>query len=118
MGKKRRGILTPFVRDKKRDFASGEGGALLRSDAGQVFGMRRGELLWRTEVGTELERLRHHQNSDVVRELGRVYTRDAVRRWLPSAELTAFAMSQEDATLRGRITLRDGDDEETLEVNR
>ena len=119
MGKKeRRGILTPFVRDKKRDFASGVGAALLQSDARQLLGMRPGELPWRTELGTELDRLRHKQNTDVVRELGRVYTREAFVRWLPSVAVTGFSIAQEAESLRVRVTLRHGDDEGSVEVER
>lgn len=118
MAKKRKGVITPFVRDKKRDFASGKGWALTMSKAQQVLGTRPGEVPWRTELGTELDRLRHQQNTNVTRELGRVYTRDALRAFVPSVSLTGFSAAQDGERLFVRVTLNDGDSERSVEVTR
>jgi uncharacterized protein len=118
MAREPRGLLVPFRRDKKSDFASGVGADLLHSDAEQVLGTQPGELPWRTEFGTELDRLRHRQNTEIVRELGRVYTRDALRRWLPTAELTEFSIRQSDVSLRPRVGLRARGAAAVVEVER
>ena len=118
MARERRGLLVPFRRDKKRDFASGVGADLLRSDAEQALGTQPGELAWRTEFGTELDRLRHRGNTEIVRELGRVYTRDAIKRWLPTAELTKFSITQHGTSLRPSVVLRNRATEAAVEVER
>ncbi len=89
-----RGLLTPFQRDRKRDFASGEGDDLLASKVEQVLATEGstlrsvGELPWRTAFGTPLGVLRHQRNEVVLGELARIYIRDALakmgagrRRW-------------------------------------
>ena len=84
-----RGLLTPFQRDRKRDFASGEGDDLLASKVEQVLATEgstlrsTGELPWRTAFGTPLGVLRHQRNEVVLGELARVYIRDALARWVP-----------------------------------
>ena len=62
-----RGLIAPFRRDKKRDFASGSGPDLLRAKVLQALltegaGPRSsGELPWRTSFGAGLHLLRHQQ---------------------------------------------------------
>ena len=55
-----------------------------------------GELPWRTNLGAGLGLLRHRANDAVLRELARVYVRDALKRWVPGARLV------------GLVALRDG----------
>jgi uncharacterized protein len=101
-----RGLLTPFRRDRKRDFASGEGDELLASKVEQVLATEgstlrsTGELPWRTAFGTPLEQLRHQRNDEVLAELGRVYVRDALQRWLPAARVVAILVQQDGTGLR------------------
>jgi len=97
------GLLTPFRRDRKQDLAHGGGGDdLVDAHVQQVLGTEPGELLWRTAFGTPLERLRHQRNDLVLAELGRVYVRDALRRWLGEAP-TFVAVHRDGAALRVRV---------------
>jgi hypothetical protein len=104
-----RGLLTPFQRDRKRDFASGEGDALLSSKVEQGLATEGstlrsvGELPWRTAFGTPLEVLRHQRNEVVLGELARVYIRDALARWVPEATLVAVEVQREEGELRLRV---------------
>jgi hypothetical protein len=104
-----RGLLTPFQRDRKRDFASGEGDDLLASKVGQVLATEgstlrsTGELPWRTVFGTPLGVLRHQRNEVVLGELARVYIRDALARWVPEATLVAVEVQREGGELRLRV---------------
>ena len=110
------GLAIPFVRDRKRDFASAEGWTLTLSKARQVLGTRPGEVPWRTELGAELDRLRHQPNTHVVRELCRIYTREALRRFVPSVSVTGFSAVVHASELELRVTLDDGETERTLET--
>ena len=107
------GLLTPFRRDRKRDFASGTGAELLRSKVLQVLMTEgatprsSGELPWRTRFGAGLHLLRHQRNDEVLGELARVYVRDALTRWVPSARLVALEVSRDDASLVLRLRVRD-----------
>lgn len=77
-----RGILRPFRRDQKNDFANGSGIALLSSNVGQVLQTKRGELPWRTEQGSRVHLLRHrNQTEPLFDELVRVYVIEALSRW-------------------------------------
>ena len=107
------GLLTPFRRDRKRDFASGSGAELLRTKVLQALmtegatARSSGELPWRTSFGAGLHQLRHQRNDEVLAELARVYVRDALARWAPSARLGSLEVTREDATLVLRLRVRD-----------
>lgn len=107
------GLLTPFQRDKKRDFASGSGDALLASKVRQALltegesARSSGELPWRTAFGSSISLLRHQSNDDVLRELARVYVRDALKRWVPSATLASLSVEQLDTSVTIRIRVRE-----------
>lgn len=106
------GLLAPFRRDRKRDFASGSGGELLASKVLQALmtagatPRSSGELPWRTAFGAGLDLLRHQRNDAALAELARVHVRDALKRWVPEAELVEVAVSREDATLQLRVRFR------------
>jgi phage gp46-like protein len=108
-----RGLLAPFRRDKKRDFASGSGPDLLRAKVLQALltegaGPRSsGELPWRTSFGAGLHLLRHQRNDEVLAALARVYVRDALARWVPSAQLVALEVSRNEASLLLRLRVRE-----------
>jgi len=112
MSRDQTGLLTPFRRDRKRDFASGSGADLLASKVLQALMTNgatprsSGELPWRTAFGAGLELLRHQRNDAALAELARVHVRDALRRWVPEAELVEVAVSREDAKLQLRVRFR------------
>lgn len=104
-----RGLLVPFRRDRKRDFATSDGDALLASKLLQVLATEgatarsSGELPWRTAFGTPLQLLRHQRNDVALAELGRVYIRDALRRWVPEAEIVSVVAGRDGAVLTLRV---------------
>lgn len=90
----KRGILIPFRRDQKNDFANGGGKAIIRSHLEQILGTRagngvmQGEYRWRSSFGSLLELIRHRTNSPMTRELARSYVVDAVGRWTKTIRVT------------------------------
>ena len=107
-----RNLLVPFRRDRKRDFASGTGAELLGSKVLQALmtcgatPRSSGELPWRTAFGAGLDLLRHQRNDAALAELARVHVRDALRRWVPEAELLEVAATRRDAELHLRVRFR------------
>ncbi|MCP4677000.1 MAG: GPW/gp25 family protein [Deltaproteobacteria bacterium] len=105
-------LLIPFRRDAKRDLAHGSGKDLLASKIRQVLGTEgttpysSGELLWRTDFGAAVDRLRHQNNNAVLVELAKVHVRDALERWVPEVELVDVEAVSEGATLHLRIRYR------------
>ncbi|HVW29229.1 MAG TPA: GPW/gp25 family protein [Polyangiaceae bacterium] len=95
------GLLRPFRRDLKVDFASADGERLVRSAVGQILGtmagsdFTQGELPWRTEFGSLLHLLRHQRNDVVLQELARVYVVDALKRWEPRVIVTSVKVTRE-----------------------
>ena len=95
------GLLRPFRRDRKADFAAARGEALVRSAVGQILGtmassdFTQGELPWRTEFGSLLHLLRHQKNDAVLQELARVHVADALKRWDPRVQLTSVQVTRE-----------------------
>jgi phage baseplate assembly protein W len=106
-------LLIPFRRDKKRDFASGTGPDILRSKVLQTLltqgatSRSSGELPWRTAFGAGLEILRHQRSDAALAELARVQIRDALRRWVPEAEVVSVKVQRSDATLELRVRVRE-----------
>lgn len=96
-----KGLIRPFRRDKKQDFAFAEGEELVRSAVGQILGtlaatdFTQGELPWRPELGSALHLLKHHRNDATLQELARVYVADALKRWEPRVQLTSVQVTRE-----------------------
>ena len=95
------GLIRPFQRDRRSDFASAGGERVIRSAVGQVLGtmggsdFTQGELPWRTEFGSLLHLLRHQKNDGVLQELARVYVVDALKRWEPRVQVTSVHVARE-----------------------
>ena len=106
-------LLIPFRRDRKRDFASASAGDLLRSKVLQVLltqgetSRTSGELPWRTRFGAGLELLRHQRNDAALAELARVQIRDALRRWVPEAELVSVDARRSGVRLELRVRVKE-----------
>ncbi|MFI5301621.1 MAG: hypothetical protein ACHREM_26325 [Polyangiales bacterium] len=104
--------LTQLRRDRKHDFASATDDELLASAVKQVLATEAatsrtsGELPWRTAFGTGLTTLRHQRNDAALAELARVYIRDALRMWLPDAQLVAVTAQRAGDTLSLRVRFR------------
>lgn len=84
------GLLRPFVRDKKNDFANTSGLPLVKACVGQVLGTRasddsgehQGELEWRPGFGSKLYLLQHRKGPLLV-ALAQHYVVEALTRWEP-----------------------------------
>ena len=98
---KTRGLHRLFQRDGRSDFAAASGEQLIRGAVAQVLGTlgasdtTPGELPWRTEFGSLLNRLRHQKNDAVLQELARVYVVEALKRWEPRVVVTAVEIRRE-----------------------
>lgn len=96
-----RGLLRPFRRDRKADFAAGSGEPLIRAAVGQILGTMAaseftpGELPWRTEFGSGLHLLRHQKNDALLQELARIHVVDALKRWEPRIRVTSVQITRE-----------------------
>jgi len=107
-----RGLLVPFRRDKKRDFASDIGADLLGSKVLQALmtcvatPRSSGELPWRTAFGAGLDLLRHQRNDAALAELARVQVRDALKRWVPEAEMVEVTATRDGANLQLKVRFR------------
>jgi hypothetical protein len=120
------GLLSPFMRDRKRDFASAAGPELLASKVVQVIATEgdtaasSGELPWRTAFGAGFQTLRHQNSDDALAALAHVYVRDALGRWVPEAELVGVTVARDGDALYVRIRFRDaalGEHRDTGTIN-
>jgi len=106
------GLLRPFRRDQKADFAAAGGDALIRSAVGQILGtvgssdFTQGELPWRTEFGSLLHLLRHQKNDRALQELARVYVVDALKRWEPRVVVTSVQIAREQQDGENVLAIR------------
>lgn len=93
------GLLRPFRRDLKNDFANAGAPDIIRSAVGQILGTRgagsgiQGELLWRPEFGSQLYRLRHRNLDAATFELARYHVIDALSKWEPRIRITGFTIA-------------------------
>lgn len=103
------GLVRPFVRDQKGDFAAAEAEILVRACVGQLLGTRcsnakhQGELPWRTDFGSLIFTLRHAPNDPVTGALAKTYIADALRKWEPRVVLRSvtFATEKSNAAVTG-----------------
>ncbi len=123
MSREPQNLLIPFRRDKKRDFAVGSAEALLASKVRQALltegatARSSGELPWRTNFGAGLALLRHQRNDAALQELARVHVRDALKRWVPSAQLVSLSVEQVDSSVTLRVRVRERDRQATVSVS-
>ncbi|MCC6875894.1 MAG: hypothetical protein IT378_16420 [Sandaracinaceae bacterium] len=123
MTREAQNLLIPFRRDKKRDFAVGSGEALLASKVRQALltegatARSSGELPWRTNFGAALALLRHQRNDAALKELARVYVRDALKRWVPGAQLVSLAIEQDRLALTLCVRVRDRETSAAADVS-
>ena len=95
------GLLFPFQRDQQKDFAAGSGDALLQSKIAFTLSTvaqsptTSGELPWNPLFGSVLDRLRHKNNNIVLQEEARALVLDALRKWVPSAQITRAVFTKE-----------------------
>lgn len=95
-----RGLLRPFRRDQKNDFANGAGRELFQSRVGQILGTKctsavgPGELRWRPEFGSRLHLLRHKKITPINRELARFYAQEAIGRWDSRVVVTSCTLAR------------------------
>lgn len=94
------GLLRPFQRDKKNDFAVGGGNALRSSRIGQVIGTELAELEYDMEFGCRVRDALQRPLDEVTQELARFYIEEAVARWVPDVEITAV-VARETAARNG-----------------
>jgi phage baseplate assembly protein W len=89
-----RGVVRPFRRDEKNDFANGTGSALINARIGQILCTRcdsvrgPGELPWRTAFGSRLHLLRHRNKSQALQDYARVLVIEALSRWEKRVQVT------------------------------
>jgi phage baseplate assembly protein W len=84
------GLVRPFVRDQKNDFANANGLSVIQSCVGQILGtkasddtgLRSGELRWRPTFGSRLYLLQHRKGPQLP-VMARVYVVDALAKWEP-----------------------------------
>ncbi len=98
------GLLGPFRRDRKGDWANGGGIAVVKSAIRQILGVRgannrtQGELPWRTEFGSSLPLLRHRNNDNILEDFARVFVIEALERWEPRVTVTDILTERRDST--------------------
>jgi len=84
------GLIRPFVRDQKNDFANDNGVNVIKACVGQILGTfasddsgsMQGELLWRPSFGSRLYLLKHKKGPLLI-EASRHYVTDALAKWEP-----------------------------------
>ena len=107
-----KGLVAPFRRDRKSDFAAAGDEAVIRSAVQQVLGttgasdFTQGELPWRTEFGSVLFLLRHQPNNVALQELAKVYVGDALRRWEPRVVVTSLKVHRLEDGEGNKLSIR------------
>lgn len=97
------GLLRPFRRDQKADFAAAGGIELVKSAVGQILGTLAGnnrisgELPWRTDFGSQLMLLRHRNNNLALADIAKAWIVEALQRWEPRVQITSVKITQEEA---------------------
>lgn len=102
------GIICPFQRDGKGDFANGTGMRLLKSDIGELLGIicsspqDPGELPWDPDRGSRIRSLRHrHLHSEMTRALAEQYSATPIRVYERRVRMGPVRVTTEnDTTLR------------------
>jgi phage baseplate assembly protein W len=84
------GLVRPFTRDQKNDFANANGLPVIQACVGQILGTKasddaginNGEVPWRPTFGSRLYLLQHRKGPHLA-QMARVYVVDALAKWEP-----------------------------------
>lgn len=107
------GIIRPFQRDEKNDFANDGGVALVKSCIGQILGTRsssqimQGEIPWRPEFGSKFALLVHRKGPNS-RQVAKAYAQEAISRWEPRVRIVDAVpeFDQNTRTMKVRISFQ------------
>lgn len=97
------GLVRPFTRTERQDFAISAGVPLVMSCIGQVLGTPLGTLPWEPRFGSLLYRLRHRSQDPTFLDLVRIYSADAINRWEPRAQVTDVQIVQSSSYGRANV---------------
>lgn len=108
------GLVCPFRRDGKGDFANASGVDLLKSDIGELLGLigptatEPGEIAWDTERGANFLALKHRGlHSEMTRALADQLASGALRRFEPRVRPgITTVVSENENTLRVKVSFR------------
>jgi phage baseplate assembly protein W len=81
------GLIRPFQRDQKGDFATAGDAKLVSAAIGQILGtfassdFSQGEMPWRPEFGSLLYLLKHRPNTPALDQLAHQYVVQAIQQW-------------------------------------
>ncbi len=84
----RSGLVLPFQRDEKNDFANAEGIDVIRSNVRCVLRVRRGQLRWRPRFGCDFWKLKNRNIDETLLETARIYATEALTEWEPRVRVT------------------------------
>ncbi len=106
------GIICPFQRDGKGDFANNKGISLLKSDISELLGIvgasprDPGELPWDPDRGSRIGALRHrHLHAEMTRALAEQYTATPIRIYERRVRVGPVTINTEvEGTLRVNIS--------------
>jgi len=97
------GVIRPFQRDQKQDYANAAGIPILNTSVGQILGtmsdspIASGELPWRPEFGSTLYLLRNRLNNVALADIARKYVVEALARWEPRIRVRAVKIQRLEA---------------------
>jgi len=98
-----RGIICPFQRDGKGDFANDKDLPLLRSDIRELIGIigptpvSPGELPWNTELGSRVILMKHRNiHEEMARATAHQLITEPVRRWEKRARPGTTTVTKDD----------------------
>jgi len=106
-----RGIICPFRRDGKGDFANDTGLPVLRSDVGELLGIQAatstepGELSWDMARGANFMPLKHrHLHSDMVNALADQSASEALTKFEPRVRVLRVGVTRDENSQRCHVT--------------
>jgi phage baseplate assembly protein W len=106
-----RGIVHPFRRDGKGDWANLAGEAMVVTHVSQILGTRAtsahgvGELPWRPEFGSWLHLLKHAPITAATPALARLYCVEAIQRWEPRVRITDVSVVAEEIDTGNKLDI-------------
>jgi phage baseplate assembly protein W len=100
------GLIAPLRRHAGKDFSTGGGDALIKSQVAQVLNTRIGEVPWKPTFGVNLDQYRHRAGAEGLADVIADTVTDALQEWIEVISVTSALVEMGQGLIKIKVMWR------------